>query len=106
MPFVLRQISPPGKSALADEATAVALLLTLRQGGPVKGPYLQWSNPDAKQGMGDEGWTDDVAKAQKFPSFEAAMACWNAQSKARPLRPDGRPNKPLTAFSVTVEQVS
>lgn len=105
MPYVLRQISPPGKSARADEATAVALASAAVRGEVEIGRYLEWSDPDAKGGRGDEGWTTDVNKAKKFPSFHAAMACWTAQSKKVPFRPDGRPNKPLTAFSVTVEQI-
>lgn len=105
MPFVLRQISPPGKSALADEATAVALTIASVSNSVVIGKYLEWSDPNARRGRGDERWTDDPAKAKRFPSFQAAMDCWNAQSTKVPLRPDGKPNKPLTAFSVTVEKV-
>ena len=103
--FVLRQIHPPGKSARADEADAVSLLMTLKDGGPVHGDYLEWSNPNAKHGRGDDRWTSDLTKAKRFKSFTDAMACWNAQSTLVPLRPDGRPNKPMTAYSVTVEEV-
>lgn len=105
MPYVLRQINPPGKSARADEATAVALTSAALRNEVEIGRYLEWSDPDAKHGRGDDRWTADIKKAKKFPSFHAAMACWTAQSTKRPFRPDGRPNKPLTAFSVTVEQV-
>jgi hypothetical protein len=105
MPYVIRQIHPPGKSARADEATAVALLDALMQGGPDRGDFLEWSDPDANHGFGDDGWTPDLAKAKKFESFAAAAACWNAQSKVRPIRSDGKPNKPLTAYSVTIETV-
>lgn len=103
--YVIRQINPPGKSARADEATAVALVETLRHGGPEIGKYLEWSDPNANRGMGDDRWTDDIAKARKFVSFQAAADCWNAVSLVRPWRPDGRPNKPLTAYSVTIEMV-
>jgi hypothetical protein len=105
MPYVLRQISPPGKSALADEATAAALAVAAFDDNVVKGQYLEWSNPNAKHGMGDELWTGDLKRAKKFETFEAAMECWRAQSTNRPWRPDGKANRPLTAFSVTVEQV-
>lgn len=42
-------------------------------------------------------------RAKRFPSFIDASAAWNTVSKRCPLRPDGRPNKPLTAFTVEFE---
>lgn len=105
MTYVLRQIHPPGKSALADEATAPALTLAALRGDVQYGPYLQWSDPDAKDGMGDERWTSDLAKAKRFPSFMAAMQCWKAQSTIQPFRPDGAPNRPLTAYSIMPELI-
>lgn len=105
MPFVLRQISPPGKSARADEADLLALTLASAEGAVVVGKYLERSDPNARRGMGDDRWTDSAEKAKRFPTFEAAMACWQAVSLVRPFRPDGKPNRPLTAYSVTVEEV-
>lgn len=105
MNYVIRQIHPPGKSALADEATTVALTIAAAHGAIVHGDYLEWSDPDARHGRGDNRWTGDLAKAKRFPSFAAASVCWKAQSKVRPLRSDGKPNRPMTAFSVTIEQV-
>jgi len=32
-----------------------------------------------------------------------AMIFWGTQSNTVPLRPDGKPNKPLTALSIEVE---
>jgi hypothetical protein len=106
MTYVLRQIHPPGKSALAHEATAVALTIATAKGEVVIGPYLEFSDPDAKFGFGDERWTDDLAKAKRFASFREAMECWKAQSSVRPYRPDGKPNRPLTAFSVMPERIT
>jgi hypothetical protein len=105
MTYVLRQTMPKGKSALAHEATAAALTFASIKGEMVVGPFLEWSDPDAKRGLGDEGWTDDPAKAKKFKSFTEAMECWQAQSRVRPYRDDGRPNRPLTAFSVVAERL-
>jgi hypothetical protein len=105
MKYVLRQIRPRGKSALADQATAAALVLAQIEENIELGPYLEWSDPDAKNGFGDDRWTEDVAKAKRFPSFAAAMECWQEQSTVRPIRPDGRPNRPMTAYSVTAERV-
>jgi hypothetical protein len=103
--FVLRQIKPPGRSALAHEATLVALLGAVASGGIQNGAYLEWSDPDADYGMGDERWTNDLANAKRFKTFVEAMECWKAQSTVRPLRSDGKPNRPLTAYSVSPEYV-
>lgn len=105
MSYVIRQIHPPGKSARADEADTVALTLASVDGTIVIGDYLEWSDPDARFGRGDDRWTPDVAKAKRFPSFEAATACWKAQSKLVPRRTDGKPNRPMTAYNVSIEQV-
>ena len=105
MIYVLRLVMPKGKSALADEATAAALTFASVKGEMVMGRYLEWSDPDANRGFGGERWTDDLAKAKKFKSFSEAMECWKAQSTVHPLRIDGRPNRPLTAFSVMAERI-
>jgi hypothetical protein len=105
--YVLRLVSPAGKSARANEATEAELASNARQRRPVVyGNYLEWSDPDANSGMGTERWTDDVAKAKRFVDFMAALECWKAQSKTRPFRPDGRLNRPLTAYTVTIERLA
>jgi hypothetical protein len=43
--------------------------------------------------------------AHKFASVDEVFATWNTVSKTRPRRPDGLPNKPLTALSIEVEPV-
>lgn len=103
--FVIRQIHPPNLSALANEATMFNLASAAIRNEVVKGAYLQWSDPDALGGRGDDRWTDDLALAKRFASHDAAFECWRAQSKKVPWRPDGRPNRPMTAYSVTIEEV-
>lgn len=105
MPYVICQARPAGKSARADQATAVALVSAVIDQNLVEGPYLEWSDPDAKFGMGDEGWTNDLAKAKRFANFADASECWRAQSTVRPWRNDGKPNRPMTAYSVTIKEV-
>lgn len=39
-------------------------------------------------------------------SQAAAMECWKTQSTVQPLRDDGQPNRPLTAYNVVIEKVS
>jgi hypothetical protein len=45
------------------------------------------------------------SEAMRFESFAAASACWRQQSKRTPLRPDGLPNRPLSAFTVEIERL-
>ena len=68
-----------------------------------RGQYLQSYDPEAYDGRGDWVWTADRAKAHVYPDFLAAFGAWREVPKARPKRPDGRPNRPLTSFSVTFE---
>lgn len=104
--YVLRQIHPLGMSARADKATAPALAAAALRGDLIKGKYLEWADPDANDGFGDDRWTDDLSEAMHFMSFRTAMICWQKQSTVRPFRDDGKPNRPLTAYSVTPERIA
>lgn len=68
----------------------------------MRGQYLREFDPDAHDGRGEAVWTDDISLAKKFDSVGSAMAAWKQQSAVRPVRPDGKPNRPLTAFTVSV----
>jgi len=103
MSYVIRLATEDERTSRADVADAVALAQRMLQGKP-PGKYLEWSDPDADGGNGAERWTGDVSKAMRFDTFEAAHACWTAQSKKFPTRPDGRPNRPMTAYSVAIER--
>lgn len=50
--------------------------------------------------------TADPAWAKVFPSALAALDEWNRTSATQPVRPDGQPNKPLTAFSCAPRPLS
>lgn len=50
-------------------------------------------------------WTDDIAEAMTFETTEEAFDLYLTQSTAVPRRADGRPNRPLTAYSILVEEV-
>jgi len=74
--------------------------------GDVTGWYLKSYDPGAESGAGWE-WTADKADAQVFDSTKQAFECWTAVNPLMPFRPtDGKPNKPLTAFSITLEPVT
>jgi hypothetical protein len=73
---------------------------------PIVGQYLRSFDVEAFDGQGDASFTWRRAKAMRFADIGAATEAWKTQSKTRPLREDGRPNRPLTAFSITFETVS
>ena len=63
--------------------------------------YIENYDVDAHDGMGTADLTDDINKARKFESFIDVMQAWKTQSNVRPLRPDRKPNRPLTYFTVS-----
>jgi hypothetical protein len=64
------------------------------------GWYLASYDANGNDGRGEAMWTEDPAEAIAFATATEAYACWSEQSSFRPLRLDGQPNRPLTAFSV------
>ena len=40
----------------------------------------------------------------RFVSIAEAMEYWRTVSTTVPFRPDGKPNRPLTAYTVEIEQ--
>jgi len=69
---------------------------------PHAGQFLESFDHDACNGHGYATFTDRVNHAKRFADHAEALAFWNKQSAVRPLRPDGRPNKPLTALTVEI----
>lgn len=74
-------------------------------GDPLVGQFLLSYDPEAHGGLGDAEFTADLEKARRFADAAEAIECWRAVPNAKPVRPDGRPNRPLTAFSVTLREV-
>jgi hypothetical protein len=108
MPVVLRLWAPPGEASASAEKgdTAVKVVAGIARGnGPTLLEYVESCDVDAHRGRGDVRLSRDVAKAMRFPDFEAAVTYWKRQSRVRPLRPDGEPNRPLTAYNITTENV-
>lgn len=79
--------------------------------GPVSGSYqicgeyLKSYDPEAHDGFGDATFTTDINKALVFDTFAAALLFTRQQPANRPLRADGRPNRPLTAFTLEYKDV-
>ncbi len=81
--------------------TAAEAAEAMVKGLVVEGDYLSWFDVDALRGKGGCRFTPDPLLALRFESQEAALEAWRKQSTVRPLREDGRPNRPLTAISMT-----
>lgn len=47
-------------------------------------------------------WTEDPGKAMRFPNKEAAFKYVRQIPKCCPTRPDGKPNRPLMAFTMEI----
>jgi uncharacterized membrane protein len=65
------------------------------------GEYLRRFDPEFAGGVGAAWWTDDPAQAMRFADLGEALATWKTKSAIRPLRDDGKPNRPLTAYTIT-----
>lgn len=72
--------------------------------GPLTGQYLASYDPDAHAGQGLASWTEAPAQAMQWPTFNEAFRTWRQQSATRPLRDDGKANRPLTAYTVEIER--
>lgn len=86
----------------------MAVLLRCRglaTGGGPDGEYLEAFDPEAGDGWGFATFTADVGKALRFPDFPTAYRFLGTRPKSRPTRPDGKPNRPLTAFTMEFQTV-
>jgi hypothetical protein len=69
------------------------------------GTWLQRYDPDAYEGHGEVVATMDPADAMRFADTAAAMEEWKRPSTVRPTRADGEPNRPLSALTVSIEEL-
>ena len=69
---------------------------------PHEGLYLEAFDFEADDGLGFGEFTEDIDRAMQFEDVMAAGEFWRTISKTRPVRPDGQPNRPLTALCVEI----
>lgn len=74
----------------------------LRDEAEVEGRYLMYMDFEANNGTGQMCVTTDPERALGFDTAEEALEFWKTPSRTVPLRDDGRPNRPLTAFTVQI----
>jgi len=68
------------------------------------GAYLKSCDLEYAGGHGLATWTADKSEALAFGSYREAFEAWRAVPECCPLRDDGEPNRPLTAFTVEIEE--
>lgn len=66
----------------------------------IAGGYVKNFDVDGANGLGVVLVTHDVEEAWRFENNTEAFQLWNKQSTVKPIRSDGMPNKPLTAYTV------
>jgi hypothetical protein len=79
-------------------------LIALANGArdPAEGIYVKDYDPAAWGGRGDLVTTAEKDAARRFPDSAAATQYWR-QSVG--TRPDGKPNRPLTAWTVDIQPI-
>ena len=65
--------------------------------------YLKSYDPEAYGGRGEVTFTGSIDEAMEFADRHAAWACYFQVPKCAPSRPDGRPNRPLTAYTIFID---
>lgn len=69
------------------------------------GQYLVDYDPDRDLPLGHIVTTPNLEEAKRFSSAIEAMELWRRVSSKVARRPDGQPNRPLTAFTVEIVKV-
>jgi hypothetical protein len=71
--------------------------------------YLKSYDPNVvapdRRSAGDIQSTINIGEAVQFETIEKLYECYMQVCEPMPLRPDGEPNRPLTAFTITVESI-
>jgi hypothetical protein len=71
---------------------------------PVAGHYLESYDPDwPDHPLGQARFTRNIAYAKTYADAGEAFADLMRVRAQDPVRPDGKPNRPLTAFTVSIE---
>jgi hypothetical protein len=66
------------------------------------GGFVESYDPDFMNGRGLIVRTRNIDKAKKFENHVEAQQEWARISATNPTRPDGRPNRPMSAITVMI----
>lgn len=69
---------------------------------PHAGKFLKEFDFEYAGGRGFGTFTVKREKAKKFSDVGKAFAFWKRQSKTKPFRPDGQPNRPFTGLTIEI----
>jgi len=69
---------------------------------PPVATYVRDCDFDADHGRGRIIMTQKQDEAKRFDDVTAALDFYRTASKVVPIRPDGKPNRPLTAYNVQI----
>jgi hypothetical protein len=67
------------------------------------GRFVRGFDPDYLQGRGLLVTTEHRHRAHRFDTNAAAFTFWQQESRVQPIRADGKPNRPLTAYTMSIE---
>jgi hypothetical protein len=87
---------------------AVMILRGTPDGGrtPYDGQFLKSFDFEAAGGRGEVVMTNQLDEAKVFPSAVDVFQFMRQVPECKPLREDGRPNRPLTATNWEVRQLA
>jgi hypothetical protein len=74
------------------------------RGRQADGKLLQFYDPDGRNGEGVAIGAERPADALRFETKQEAIKFYRQVSKVKPLRDDGKPNRPLTAYAISIEE--
>ena len=77
----------------------------MTQGPAPLGQYLKAYDPESHGGRGFAEWTKDPGEALTFPDAGAVLQYWRQIPRSKRVRDDGKPNRPLTAFTISPVQI-
>lgn len=88
-----------------NRSHVVIRLLSIANGEPhpASGKYVRYYDPspaDTIIPVADLFTTDDINSAKQYPTIQDAIKEYRRIDTRNPIRPDGQPNRPLTAFHV------
>jgi hypothetical protein len=92
--FIIRVLGASGTVADAELPTM-----------GVNNCFVKDCDIEAFNGRGSLRWTQTRDNAKRFATLKDALTYYRQASLKKPLRDDGRPNRPLTAFTVAFEQL-
>lgn len=85
-------------------AIGIFAVVNMATGQPVNA-WVRSYDPTAHDGRGFVEFTRVPAQAKQYATHADAWTEYHQVPANRPLRPDGRPNKPLAAYTVVVQEV-